>query len=79
MGLSYFSLLGLQPFVCRGFSSGSGGFIIVGISGMVLLAPRPTPNPLDKGLHFLPLPFDLSGMGGSVRSLRSRQHSSPIH
>jgi hypothetical protein len=31
-------------------------------------------------LHFVwPLPFYLSGMNGSTRSLRSRQHSSPSH
>jgi hypothetical protein len=30
----------------------------------------------EQGLHFVwPLPFNLSGMGGSTRSLRSRQHS----
>jgi hypothetical protein len=39
----------------------------------------PTVNPQTGG-HFLwPLPFYLSGMGGSTRSLRSRQHSSLGH
>jgi hypothetical protein len=42
-----------------------------------LLARRSTPNLEDQGLHFIwPLPFDLSGIGGSTRSLRSRQHNS---
>jgi hypothetical protein len=47
--------------------------------GLGLLASRPTPQPggpwtaLPYGLLFL----DLSGMGGSTKSLCSRQHSSP--
>jgi hypothetical protein len=45
-----------------------------------VVSPRPTPNLEDQGLHSVwPLPFDLSGMGGATRSLRSRQHSSPGH
>jgi hypothetical protein len=36
------------------------------------------PQPGGPGPHFVwPLPFDLFGMGGYVRNLRSRQHSSP--
>jgi hypothetical protein len=38
----------------------------------------PNPNLEGQGLQFSwPLPFDPFGMGGSTRSLLSRQHSSP--
>jgi hypothetical protein len=48
------------------------------IFGVELLAPRPNPKAGDQGLHFVwPLLFDLPGMGGPTRSLRSRRHSSP--
>jgi hypothetical protein len=41
------------------------------------LAPCPTPNLEDQGLHFIwPLHFELSGMGGPTMSLSSSQHSS---
>jgi hypothetical protein len=41
--------------------------------GVVSLTP-------SQRLHFAwPLPFDLSGMDGPTRNLRSRQHSSPDH
>jgi hypothetical protein len=56
----------------------SGGFVTVNFTRMVSLAPRPTSSLDNQGLHFVwPLPFDLSGMGGSTWSFRSRQHSSP--
>jgi predicted acylesterase/phospholipase RssA len=43
-----------------------------------VVAPRPISNLEDQGLHLVwPLPFDLSGIGGSTRSLRSRQPSCP--
>jgi hypothetical protein len=55
-------------------------FVTVDFSGVGLLAPRPTLNQEDEGLHFFwPPPFDLSDMGGSTRSLRFRQHSFPDH
>jgi hypothetical protein len=44
-------------------------FVRVNFSGVGSIASRSTPN--------LENHFDLSGMGGSARSLRSRQHSSP--
>jgi hypothetical protein len=48
--------------------------------GVGLLTPRSTLDLKDQGLHSVwPPPFDLSGMGGSTRSLRSRQHSSLGH
>jgi hypothetical protein len=70
-------LLALQLFVCfRPFH----GFVTVNFSGTGLLAPRPTPNPEDHGLHFVwPLPFVLFGKGESSRSSHSRQYSSPCH
>jgi hypothetical protein len=38
-------------------------FVTVNFFGVGSLAPRPTPNQEDQGLHFIwPLPFDLSGM-----------------
>jgi hypothetical protein len=41
-----------------------------------LLAPRLTPNLEDQGVYFvLPLLFHLSGMCGSTRRLRFRQHN----
>jgi hypothetical protein len=50
-------------------------FIIVFFRGGSL-APRPTPNLEDQGLHFVwPLPFGLYGIGGATKSLHSRQHS----
>jgi hypothetical protein len=53
-------------------------FITVNISGVGSLAPRITPNLEEQRLHFvLFLPFDLSGMGSSTKSLRTRPHSSP--
>jgi hypothetical protein len=71
------SLLVLQPCLGLGLLR---GFVTVDFSGVGLLAPRPTPNLEDQGLHFVwSLPFDLSGMGGATRSLRSRQHTSPCH
>jgi hypothetical protein len=79
------SLLELQP--CEGLgllqgssSVGFGSFLTVDFcrNGVV----RPTSNPQPEGpgttLH-LPFPFDLSGTGGTTRSLHSRQHSSPGH
>jgi hypothetical protein len=63
-------------------SVGSGGFVIVSFSWVGLLAPGPTPNLKDQGLHFVwPLLFGLSGMGAATRSLRSGQYtrSSPGH
>jgi hypothetical protein len=45
-----------------------------------IVAPRPTLSLENQGLYFVwPLPFDLSGIHGPTRSLRSRQHSSPGH
>jgi hypothetical protein len=56
----------------------SGGYVILGSSGVRSLAPRP--NPENQGLHFVrPLLFDLSGMGEPTRSLLYRQHNSPGH
>jgi hypothetical protein len=80
----FLSSLALQPCVSWpppwSYSIGSGGFVTVNSSGMGSLSPRPTPNMEDQRLHFVfSLPFDLSGMGGTIRSLRSRQHSSPGH
>jgi hypothetical protein len=70
-------LLALQPCVGLGFLH---GFVTANFSVVGSLAPHPTPNLKDQGLHFFwPLHFDLSGMGGPTRSLRSRQHSSPGH
>jgi hypothetical protein len=55
---------------------GSGSFVTVEFSGMGLSL-SPTPNLEDQKLHSVwPLPFDLSGMGGTTKSLCSRQHSS---
>jgi hypothetical protein len=46
--------------------------------GVPLFAPCQTPNLKGYGLHFgWPLPFDLYGMGESIRRLRSSQQSSP--
>jgi hypothetical protein len=55
-----------------------GGFVTVSFSG---LGYSPTPNPQTWRTrdYVWPLFFDLSGMGGAARSLRSRQHSSPGH
>jgi hypothetical protein len=45
-----------------------------------VVAPHRTPNLGDQGLYFVrSLPFDLSGTGGTTRSLRSHQHSYPDH
>jgi hypothetical protein len=45
-----------------------------------LSAPLSNPKAGDQGLYFVcSLLFDLFGMGGSTRSLRSRQYSSPDH
>jgi hypothetical protein len=56
----------------------SGGFVTVIISGVMSLAPHPTRNLEDQALHFVwHLPFELSGKGGTTRSLHSSQHSSP--
>jgi hypothetical protein len=53
-------------------------FVTVNFSGVGSLAPRLILNQKDEGLHFVwYLTFDLSGMGGPTRSLRTRQHSSP--
>jgi hypothetical protein len=53
-------------------------FVKENSSGGWLLAPRPKPNLEDQGLRFFwHLHFDLSGIGGSTRSSRSRQHSTP--
>jgi hypothetical protein len=44
------------------------------------LAQRPKDNLEDRELHFIwPLSFDLSDMGSTTRSLRSRQHLSSGH
>jgi hypothetical protein len=49
-------------------------------SGMVSLAPRPTRNLENQGLHFVwTIIFDLSGICEITTSLRSSQHSSPGH
>jgi hypothetical protein len=56
------------------------GFVTVNVSSEVSLATRRTPNPEDSDYtSSCSLPFDLSRMGGSTRSLRSHQHSSPVH
>jgi hypothetical protein len=45
-------------------------FLTISFSGVVLLALRPNPNLGDQELHFVwPLPFDLSDMGSSTKSL----------
>jgi hypothetical protein len=45
------------------------------LSAVMSISPRPTPN-----LHLVcPVPFKISGMGHTTRTLRSRQHSSPGH
>jgi hypothetical protein len=47
-------------------------------SGVGMLASLPTLKPQDQALKFVgPLRFDLPDVGGTTRSLRSRQHSSP--
>jgi hypothetical protein len=64
--ISFSSLLALQPSMGLGLFH---GFVTVDFSGVGSLAPRPTPNLEDQGLHFVwPIPFDLSGMGGPTRS-----------
>jgi hypothetical protein len=55
-------------------------FLTLYFPEMGLLAPCPTQNLEDQGLHSVwPLPFDLSGMDGPSRSLLSRQHNSLGH
>jgi hypothetical protein len=55
-------------------------FETVNLSGVGLLAPLPTPNLEDQGLHFIwSLPFELCGVSGPTRSLLSRQHNFPCH
>jgi hypothetical protein len=56
------------------------GFVTEDFSRVGLLAPHPTRNLEDQGLHFVwPLSVYLSDMGGPTRNLRSRQHTSPGH
>jgi hypothetical protein len=56
------------------------GFVTVHCSGVGLIPPRLTPNLEDSGQPFLwPLLSDLSSMSGPTVSLRSRQHSKPLH
>jgi hypothetical protein len=67
------SLLALQPCVSLDLHH---GFVNSNFFWVVSLAPCPNPNLEDQELHFVwPLPLHLSGVGGSTRSLRSRQHS----
>jgi hypothetical protein len=61
------------------FLTSPHGFITVNFSGVRSLAPCLIPNLEDQGLHFWPLPCDLSGTCGPTRSLRFRQHSCPGH
>jgi hypothetical protein len=42
------------------------------------LSPRPTPTWKTRLQYVWPLTFYLSGMGGSSRNLRSRQHNPPL-
>jgi hypothetical protein len=73
------SLLALQ--LCVGFCLLHGpfysvGFVTVNFSRVGFLAPRPTSKLEVQGLYFVwPLFFDLSGIGDTTRSWRSRQHN----
>jgi hypothetical protein len=54
--------------------------LALNFSGVGSLAPCPTPNLGDYGLHFISLlTFELSGIVGATRSIGSRQHISLGH
>jgi hypothetical protein len=58
----------------------SGRLATVDVFLLGSLAPFPNSNLENLGLHLVwPLPFDMSHIGGSTRSLCSRQHSFPGH
>jgi hypothetical protein len=60
--------------------SSSVVFMTADFSRVGSLALRPPPCLEELGLQFIwPLPFDLPCMGGTARSLRYHQHSSPGH
>jgi hypothetical protein len=68
-------LVALQP--CRGFGFFHGLWRFSNsrfLRGNV--SPMPSPQPVGPGLYFIwPLPFDLCGMGGSIRNWCCPQHS----
>jgi len=53
-------------------------FVVYSARKVGFTTPKESPLPSVVDCYFIsPLPFDISGLGGPIRSIRSSQYSSP--